>query len=125
MAEDQKRFVYVHTHGIDTPDRCASPFYLATTAALMDHEAIMVFSIKGTSLLRKGVAESLFVKEGGAPLRNFIDQALEAGVKFLVCAPSLDLNDMTTEDLIEEAREVIGGAALNELAEEADVLMTF
>ena len=90
MAEDQKRFVYVHTHGIDTPDRCASPFYLATTAALMDHEAIMVFSIKGTSLLRKGVAESLFVKEGGAPLRNFIDQALEAGVKFLVCAPSLD-----------------------------------
>lgn len=119
------QYLYVHTSGPDTPHRAATPFYLATAAALMDFEVTMVFTIRGTALLKKGVPESVHVKEGGGALRMFIDQAKEAGVRLLVCAPSLDLNDMKESDLIEDVDGIIGGTALNDMAREAEVVMTF
>ncbi len=126
MSEETKKYLYLITHGTETPERSASPFFLATTAALMDHESTMVFTITATSLLKKGVAEGLRIKESGdsSTLDFFIDQAREAGVKMYVCAPSLDLNNCTMEDLI-EVDGVVGGTALNEMAAEADVVMTF
>ena len=86
----------------------------------------MVFTIRATALLKKGVAESLTVKEGGdgARLQFFVDQAREAGVKFFVCAPSLDLNDCTLDDLI-ATEGVVGGTAVNEMALDSDVVITF
>ncbi len=126
MSEETKKYLYLITHGTETPERSASPFFLATTAALMDHESTMVFTITATSLLKKGVAEGLRIKESGdsSTLDFFIDQAREAGVKMYVCAPSLDLNNCTMEDLI-EVDGIVGGTALNEMAAEADVVMTF
>lgn len=122
---DTKRMIYVHTWGVNTPERTATPIYLATAGALMDFDVTIVFTMHGSSILKKGVAETIHVKEGGANLRSFIDQALEAGVKFMVCAPSLDLCDMTRDDLIPEVDDVIGGATLNDLAAEADAVFTF
>ncbi len=126
MAEETKKYLYLVTHGTETPERSASPFFLATTAALMDHESTMVFTITATSLLKKGVAENLYIKDTGesSTLKFFIDQAREAGVRLFVCAPSLDLNNCTVEDLI-EVDGVVGGTALNEMAADADVVMTF
>ncbi|MBE3551812.1 MAG: DsrE family protein [Kyrpidia tusciae] len=126
MSEETKKCVYIHTSGVEAPYRAASPFFLATTAALMDYDVSMVFTIKATGLLKKGVAETLRVKEGGegANLQFFIDQARDAGVKFYVCAPSLDLNDVTVEDLI-EIDGVVGGTAVNEMLLEADLVVSF
>ncbi len=45
-------------------------------------------------------------------------------MRFLVCQPSLDLNDLTMEDLIDGV-EMIGGAAFNDLAAEADAVISF
>ncbi len=126
MSDQPKKYLYLVTHGKEVPERSASPFFLATTAALMDHESTMVFTITATSLLIKGVAENLHIKETGdsSTLQFFIDQARDSGVKFYICAPSLDLNNCTLEDLI-EVDGVVGGTALNEMALEADVVMTF
>lgn len=126
MSDEPKKYLYLITHGTETPERSASPFFLATTAALMDHESTMVFTITATSLLKKGLAETLRIKEGGdsATLDFFIAQARDAGVKMYVCAPSLDLNNCTMEDLI-EVDGVVGGTALNEMAGAADVVITF
>jgi predicted peroxiredoxin len=44
-----------------------------------------------------------------------MDQARDLGVRFYVCQPSLDLNDLKMEDLIDGV-EMIGGAAFNDLA---------
>lgn len=111
---------------MEAPERSASPFFLATTAALMDGESRMVFTITATSLLKRGAAEHLYIKGygQGSTLQFFMDQAREAGVEFYVCAPSLDLNDCTMEDLV-EVSGVVGGTALNEMAAEADVVITF
>ena len=45
-------------------------------------------------------------------------------MKFYVCQPSLDLNDLKMDDLIEGV-EMIGGAAFNNLALEADQVICF
>ncbi|OGN85140.1 MAG: sulfur reduction protein DsrE [Chloroflexi bacterium GWC2_73_18] len=121
------RILYVHTGGVSTPERSATPIYLATTAAAMDVEVGIYFTVNGPTLLRKGVAETLIVPkyEGkGAPLRRFIDQALEMGVKFYVCQPSLDLHGLTREDLIDGV-QMIGGAAFNDMALDADQVICF
>jgi predicted peroxiredoxin len=82
--------------------------------------------MNGATLLKKGVAEELMIKRGqsGQSLRFFMDQAQELGVKFYVCVPSLDLHDLTMEDLIDGV-EMIGGAAFNSMALDADVVISF
>ncbi len=127
MAEEEvKRMMYVQTHGVDEPGKTATPFFLASAAAAMDIEAAIYFTMNGATLLKKGVAEELMIKrgEGGQNLRFFIDQALDLGVKLYVCQPSLDLHDLTMEDLLDGV-EMIGGAAFNDMALEADAVISF
>jgi len=124
--EEVNKIMYVQTHGVDEPGKSATPFFLATAAAAMDIEAAIYFTMNGATLLKKGVAEELMIKrgEGGQNLRFFMDQALELGVTFYVCQPSLDLHDLTMEDLIDGV-DMIGGAAFNDMALEADAVITF
>jgi len=121
------RILYVHTGGLNAPERSATPIYLATTAAAMDIDVGIYFTVNGPQLLRKGAAEALIVPKydgTGAPLKRFIDQALDLGVKFYVCQPSLDLHGLTREDLIDGV-EMIGGAAFNDMALESDQVICF
>lgn len=122
--EDEAKILYVQTHGTDEPSKAATPFYLATAAAAMDFEVSIYFTMHGPTLLKKGTGDWLTVKDGGAPLDNFITQAQDIGVKLLVCQPSLDLVDLQMEDLIEGV-EMIGGAAFNFMAAEADAVISF
>jgi len=127
MSEEEvKKIMYVQTHGVDEPGKSATPFFLAAAAAAMDIEAAIYFTMNGATLLKKGVAEEVMIKrgEGGQSLRFFMDQALDLEVKFYVCQPSLDPHDLTMEDLIDGV-EMIGGAAFNGMALEADAVITF
>ena len=121
--DDDPRILYVQTHGIDEVTKAATPFYLATAAAAMDMEVSIYFTMHGPTLLRKD-SRDLTVKEGGAPLSSFIDLAVETGVNLLVCQPSLDLNDLAMEDLMDGV-QMIGGAAFNDMAAEADAVISF
>lgn len=127
MDDDVRKVLYVQTHGRDTPERSATPFFLATAAAAMDNEVGIYFTMNGPQLLAKGAPESIIVPKaggGGKELRFFIDQALDMGVKLYVCQPSLDLHGYTMDDMIEGV-EMIGGAAFNEMAIEADAVISF
>ncbi len=125
--EDTKRVLYVQTHGEDMPERSATPFYLAAAAAAMDNDVAIYFTMNGPQLLQNGAPEKIIVPKasgGGKELRYFIDQAVDIGVRLLVCQPSLDLHGYTMEDMIEEV-EMIGGAAFNDMAIEADAVIAF
>lgn len=128
MADDDenKRVVYVQSSGVDTPQRAATPFFLAATAAAMEWDVKIYFTINGPTLLKKGVAETLYVKKDGtgAPLSHFIDQARDLGVELLCCQPSLDLNGLDYEELIDGVK-MIGGAAFNSLAAKASAVVCF
>jgi predicted peroxiredoxin len=127
MDDDVKTVLYVQTHGRDTPERSATPFFLATAAAAMDNEVAIYFTMNGPQLLAKGAPEEIIVPKaggGGKELRHFIDMALDMDVRLLVCQPSLDLHGYTMDDLIEGV-EMIGGAAFNDMAVEADAVISF
>jgi hypothetical protein len=123
--EYQTKLLYVHTHGIDDPGRCATPFFLAAAAAAMEFEVMIYFTMYGPTLLRKDVVDKIGPKgDQGQPLRYFIEQATGLGVRLLVCQPSLDLNDLSLGDLIDGV-EVIGAAAFNDIAAAADAVVSF
>jgi predicted peroxiredoxin len=117
----------IRPSSVDTPERSATPFFFAAAAAPMEIEAAIYFTMNGPTLLKKGVPQTLVVPKaggGGAKLRHFIDQALDLGVKLYVCQPSLDLHGLTMDDLIEGV-QMIGGAAFNLMALEADAVVAF
>ncbi len=123
---DATKILYVQTTGVEAAEKSATVFFLSTAAAAMDIEVGIYFTQMGPTLLKKGVAEQLRIKKGsvGQTLRHFIDQALDVGVKFYVCQPSLDLNDLKIEELIDGV-EMIGGAAFNDIALEAKQVICF
>jgi predicted peroxiredoxin len=122
VADDPK-ILYVQTHGLDEVSKASTPFYLATAAAAMNMHVSIYFTMHGPQLLRKD-SRDLTVKDGGVPLSSFVDLAIESGVNLMVCQPSLDLNDLEMEDLIDEV-QMIGGAAFNDMAAEADAVISF
>ena len=125
--DDDTKILYVQTHGVDDPKRSATPFFLSAAAAAMDAEVGIYFTMNGPTLLKKGVPEELLVPKaggGGKELRFFIDQALDMGVTLYVCQPSLDLHGYSMEDMIEGV-EMIGGVAFNDMAANADAVISF
>jgi len=124
MAEETTALVFV-TQGPDAPQRCATPFYMASITAAMDGEARIVFQIDGVLLMKKGVAENLRALEGGKLIIDFIREAKEAGVEFYCCSAALQLHQMAEADLIEECDGVVGAAWMIDQAAEADVVLTY
>ena len=87
----------------------------------MDYEVEVVCTATAGQLMRKGVAEKLFVKPGSPKsVYDFIKDAHDAGVKFYCCSPNLDLFDMTEGDLIPECEGIVGGAKVMEEVMEDD-----
>jgi len=122
MADD--KVMILMTSGPDTPRRCATPFFFASLAAAMDYDVTMFFTIDGTLLLKKGLAESVYPKAGGKPVSAFLEEAMESGVKFLACTASTELHDLQPSDLIDGVK-MVGGASMWQLAEDCKTVLTF
>ena len=124
-GDGEGKVLYVQTHGVNDPGRSATPFFLAASAAAMECEVAIYFTMYGPQLLQKDVIDKIGPKgDRGQPLSYFIAQATDLGVRLLVCQPSLDLNDLAIEDLI-DGIEMIGGAAFNDMAIQADAVVSF
>jgi predicted peroxiredoxin len=121
---DEDKILIVMTSGPDTPRRCATPFFMATLAAAMDYEVTMFFTIDGTLLLKKGLAKTIFPKAGGKSVEEFLNEALEAGVKMAACTASTELHGLTPEDLIDGVK-MAGGASMWQMAEAAKTVVSF
>ena len=119
----KKKILYVQTSGVDTPKRLYSPFVLGMTAKAMDIDATVYFLGLGITVVKKGEAEK--VKEGNFPtVKEIMDQAAAAGVKFLVCEQSTQLLNLDRGEFIDEAK-IVGAATLNDLVLDADATMWF
>jgi len=116
---DKLMIVMVNTDPRDGPE-LGAPFFQATVAAAMEFEVEVILTGRSGELAVKGVAEKLHVKEGSSKsVYDFIKDAHEAGVKFKVCTPTLDL---WGEDLIPEVEETVGGAYVIGQAMDDDVV---
>jgi predicted peroxiredoxin len=102
-------------------EELGAPIFQATVAAAMEYEVEVICTATSGRLMKKGVAEKLFVKEGSPKsVYDFIKDAHDAGVKFSCCSPNLDLFEMKEEDLIPECEGIVGGAYLIEQIMEDD-----
>jgi predicted peroxiredoxin len=101
-----------------------APFFQATVAAAMEYDVEVILTARAGELAVKGVAEKLFVQEGSPKsVYDFIKDAHEAGVRFKVCTPTLEL---WGKDLIPEIEETVGGAyVISEAMDEETVTFTY
>lgn len=123
MSEDRPNILYVQTSGTESPERLYAPFILGSTAAAMNIDVTIYFLIKGVTVLKKGEAEE--IRLGTFPsLDEVIEQALEAGVKLMVCEQSCMLLGIERGDFI-PAANIVGAATLNDLLLKADATLSF
>ncbi|WP_198264515.1 DsrE family protein [sulfur-oxidizing endosymbiont of Gigantopelta aegis] len=101
-----------------------APFFQATVAAAMEYEVEVILTGRSGELAVRGVAEKLFIKpDSKQTVYDYIREAYEAGVKFKVCTPTLDL---WGDDLIPEVSETIGGAyVISEAMDDNTVTFTY
>ena len=106
------------------PSELGAPFFQATVAAAMEFEVEIVLTGRAGELAKKGVAEKIFIQPGSPKsVYDFIKDAHEAGVKFKVCTPTLDL---WGEDIIPEIEETVGGAyVISEAMDDDTVTFTY
>lgn len=96
-------------------EELGAPIFQASVAAAMGYPVEVLCTGTAGKLMKKGVADKLFMKPGAAKsIHDFIKEAHGAGVKFLCCSPALDLFDFHKEDLIAECDGIVGGAYLIE-----------
>ncbi len=92
-------------------EELGAPIFQAAVAAAMSYEVEVICTATASKLMKKGVPEKLFVKQGASrSIYDFIKDAHAAGVKFYCCSPGLDLFDMQKEDLIPECAGIVGAA---------------
>ncbi|HAP32154.1 MAG TPA: sulfur reduction protein DsrE [Firmicutes bacterium] len=122
---EKKKILYVQTSGPATPERQYAPLILAQTAVAMDIEPIVFYLGLGLKVLLKG--EAAKIKIGAFPaLQEVMRQAVAQGVKIMACQQSIQLfgGEINPADLTEEA-VIAGAATLNDLALDADAILTF
>ncbi len=120
---DKLMIIMVNTDP-SNPSELGAPFFQATVAAAMEFDVEVILTGRAGELAKKGVAEKLFVQEGSPKsVYQFIQDAHEAGVKFKVCTPTLDL---WGDDLIPEIEETVGGAyVISEAMDDDTVTFTY
>jgi predicted peroxiredoxin len=125
MPVEPKKILMMLTSGPGTPERCAAPFFFAIGAAKMGHDVSLFFTMQATQLLKCGVADHICAKEGGRPLSEFIQRALHSGVKFYICSASLELNNISQTDLLEEVDNLVSSTFLTKRGLESDLVLSF
>jgi predicted peroxiredoxin len=121
MANKKLLIVMVNTDPRNA-EELGAPFFQAAVAAAMDYEVEIVLTGRAGELAKKGVAEKIFVKQGASKsVYDFIKDAHEAGARFKVCTPTLEL---WGNDLIPEIDEIVGGAYVVQQAMD-DQVVTF
>jgi uncharacterized protein len=116
---DKLLIVMVNTDP-SNPSELGAPFFQATVAAAMEYEVEVILTARSGELAVKGVAEKIHIQEGSPKtVYDFIKDAHEAGVKFKICTPTLEL---WGNELIPEIGETVGGAYVISQAMDDDVV---
>ena len=125
MADEDFVFIYLSASPFKNPERCATPFYMATVAATMEMRAVMALQMEAVHLLKAGVADDLTAIEGGKTSLAFIQEAAEAGAELYCCSGSLAAQSIGEDELISACAGVVGGMWMLEESMEADLVISY
>jgi uncharacterized protein len=117
------KFLVSMTNAINNPDKATVGFVVANAAVASGQETVVFLNVEGAYLAAKGYAEEIH-EEGFAPLRQLMDQFVEAGGILWVCSPCFKKRNLEAENLIEGAT-IVGGAKLVEFLSQGAASITY
>jgi predicted peroxiredoxin len=117
------RMLFQCTHGRDDPERAIVPFIAANVAAASGQEAVVLLTIEGAWLCRRGYAET--VEADGFPsLAELLASFVEAGGRIWGCSACTTPRGITEADLVEGA-QIVGAATIVAAVAEGAVPVAF
>ncbi|MHA2407559.1 MAG: DsrE family protein [Candidatus Ranarchaeia archaeon] len=118
----KKFFLYIQTIGTENLERQIAPINLSRTAIAMGHRAAIYYFIRGPSIVMKGALDDVKIGEF-PPLEKMLKTAIDEGVELYACerfARNIGLKGEIRPEV-----KIVGTAKLNELAVNADSVITF
>jgi predicted peroxiredoxin len=104
------RMLFHCTHGRDDPERAIVPFIAANVAAASGQEAVILLTIEGAWLCKRGYAETV-AADGFPSLAELLASFVEAGGELWGCSACTTPRGITEADLVEGAR-IVGAAVI-------------
>jgi len=106
------KFCVSLTFARDNADKATVAFVVANAAAASDKETMVFLSTEGVRLATPGYTEQIH-EEGFAPLKQLVENFVEAGGKIYVCSPCFKKRQLDENKLVKGA-VIVGGAKLVE-----------
>ena len=104
------RMLFHCTHGRDDPERAIVPFIAANVAAASGQEALVVLTIEGAWLCKRGYAETV-AAEGFPKLAELVASFVEAGGQIWGCSACTTPRGITEADLVSGA-QIVGASTI-------------
>ncbi|MEQ2526857.1 sulfur reduction protein DsrE [Robertmurraya yapensis] len=117
------KFLVSVTNAKNDTDKATVAFVVANAAVASGQETVVFLNVEGAYLASKGYAEDIH-EEGFAPLKQLMDQFLEAGGILWVCSPCFKKRGFEEEDLLEGAK-IVGGAKVVEFLSQGAASITY
>lgn len=117
------KFCVSITHSKNDTDKATVGFVVANAAVGSAQDTMVFLSTEGVRLAVKGYADDIH-EEGFAPLKELLDNFIDAGGAVYVCAPCIKKRGFEQDDLIEGAT-VVGGAKLVEFLADGTPSVTY
>ena len=117
------KFLVSLTNAKNDPDKATVGFVVANAAVASGQDTVIFLNVEGAYLASKGYADDIH-EEGFAPLKQLMDQFIEAGGTLWVCSPCYKKRNLNEEDLIEGAT-IVGGAKVVEFLSQGAASITY
>jgi uncharacterized protein len=117
------KFVVSLTNAKNDPDKATVGFVVANAAVASGQETVVFLNVEGAYLASNGYADDIH-EEGFAPLKQLMDQFVEAGGTLWVCSPCFKKRGLDEENLVEGAK-IVGGAKLVEFLSQGAASITY
>ena len=116
-----QNILYVQT--TNAPERQYSPLVLAQSAKAMGLDAAVYYLGMGLTVLKPGEAEKMQL--GSFPsVAEMLQKTMDMGITVYVCEASKQMLGWENVELIDGVK-IVGAATLNDLALDADAVITF
>lgn len=117
------KFLVSLTNAKNDPDKATVGFVVANAAVASGQETVVFLNVEGAYLGAKGYAEEIN-EEGFAPLKQLMDQFVEAGGSLWVCSPCYKKRGLEEDSLVEGAT-IVGGAKVVEFLSQGAASITY
>jgi len=110
--------------GFNQPGITRAALMFSSISAAMDVDTIVYCVQEGADILVRGAVDKEEAKPGIPTIKQRLEEAIDAGVRFEICDATAKVRGIKKEELIPQAR-IVGAARLIDLALDSDKVISF